>query len=64
MSTVATMPQYEQFGNRDVPFFGDYNYVDSAAGSVLMNWTDERETVAGVDPRYTNGDGTDGFDVI
>src|SRR5919106_170683 len=64
VSDVATMPQYEQFGNRDVPFFGDYNYVDAAAGSVLLNWTDERETVTGVDPRYTNGDGTDGFDVI
>ena len=64
VSTAATMPQYEQFGNRDVPFFGDYNYVDAAAGSVLMNWTDEREAVPGADPRYTNGDGTDGFDVI
>jgi hypothetical protein len=64
VSTVETMPQYEQFGNRDVPFFGDYNYIDSSAGRVLMNWTDERETVPGNDPRYTDGDGTDGFDVI
>jgi hypothetical protein len=57
------MPQYEQFGNRDVPFFGDYNYVDAAA-RVLANWADQRDTVAGNDPRYTNGDGTDGFDVL
>ena len=64
VSTVETMPQYEQFGNRDVPFFGDYNYIDAAAGKVLMDWTDEREAVPGNDPRYTNGDGTDGFDVI
>jgi hypothetical protein len=63
VSTANTMPQYEQFGNRDVPFFGDYNYID-AAGSVLMNWADQRDTVAGNDPRYTNGDGTDGFDVL
>src|SRR5215210_1118977 len=63
VSTVETMPQYEQFGNRDVPFFGDYNYID-AAGKVLMNWTDQREVVPGNDPRYTNGDGTDGFDVF
>jgi hypothetical protein len=63
VSTVNTMPQYEQFGARDVPFFGDYNYID-AAGSVLMNWTDQRDAVAGGDPRYTNGDGTDGFDVL
>jgi hypothetical protein len=63
-SSVLTMPQYEQFGGRDVPFFGDYNYIDAAGPSVLMNWTDQRETVPGDDPRYTNGDGTDGFDVF
>jgi hypothetical protein len=28
-----------------------------------MNWTDSRETAAGTDPRYTDGNGTDGFDV-
>jgi hypothetical protein len=61
---VLTMPQYEQFGARDIPFFGDYNYIDAAGGMVLMNWTDQRETVPGTDPRYTNGDGTDGFDVL
>jgi hypothetical protein len=33
------------------------------SGTVLMNWTDEREAVPGTDPRYSNGDGTDGFDV-
>ena len=64
VSAVETMPQYEQFGNRDVPFFGDYNYVDASGGVVLMDWTDQREVVAGTDPRYTNGDGTDGFDPI
>jgi len=64
VSSVLTMPQYEQFGNRDVPFFGDYNSIDAAGSSILMNWTDERETVPGTDPRYTNGDGTDGFDVF
>jgi hypothetical protein len=64
VSTVETMPQWEQFGNRDIPFFGDYNYIDASRGVVLMDWTDEREAVPGPDPRYTNGDGTDGFDVI
>jgi hypothetical protein len=63
VSAVETMPQYEQFGNRDVPFFGDYNYIDASGSRVLMNWTDEREAETGTDPRYTNGDGTDGFDV-
>ena len=27
---------YEQFGNRDVPFFGDYNYISASASNVLM----------------------------
>ena len=29
-----------------------------------MSWADGRDTVAGTDPRYTNGDGTDGSDVF
>ncbi|MGH3716283.1 MAG: sialidase family protein [Micromonosporaceae bacterium] len=62
VSTVAIQPQYEQFGNRDTPFFGDYNYIAAAGNSVFMTWTDERDTVPGTDPRYPV-DGTDGFDV-
>jgi hypothetical protein len=68
-SAVQYLENYEQFGNRDVPFFGDYNYVDVDGSKVLMNWTDTRETVAGTDPRYDDpavspDNGTDGFDVI
>jgi hypothetical protein len=63
VSTVSNMPQYEQFGNRDIPFFGDYNYISAVGSTVLVDWTDTRETLPGADPRYTNGDGTDGFDV-
>ncbi len=63
-SSQATMPQYEQFGDRDVPFFGDYNYIAASGSTVLLTWTDERDTAPGIDPRYTNGDGTDGFDVL
>jgi hypothetical protein len=63
-SSVTQMPQYEQFGNRDVPFFGDYNYVAASGTTTLGTWTDQRDTVPGTDPRYTNGDGTDGFDVL
>jgi hypothetical protein len=62
-SAAPQMPQYEQFGNRDIPFFGDYNYVAVSGASALGAWTDQRDTVPGTDPRYTNGDGTDGFDV-
>jgi hypothetical protein len=57
------MPQYEQFGGRDVPFFGDC-YISTIGTTALMSWTDQRDTIPGVDPRYTNGDGTDGFDVL
>jgi hypothetical protein len=66
VSSAAQMPQYEQFSNRDVPFFGDYNYISAVGNTVFMTWTDQRdpaETKPGTDPRYTNGDGTDGFDV-
>jgi hypothetical protein len=56
--------QWEQFGARDIPFFGDYNYISAVGTTVLMNWTDGRDTIGGTDPRYTNGDGTDGFDVL
>jgi hypothetical protein len=62
-SSVAYPLNWEQFGNRDVPFFGDYNYISAVGSTVLMGWADGRDTVAGTDPRYTNGDGTDGFDV-
>jgi hypothetical protein len=63
VSTAVTMPQHEQFGNRDVPFFGDYNYVAAALGSVIVDWTDHRDVLEGVDPRYP-ADGMDGFDVF
>ena len=69
VSSAPQMPQYEQFGNRDVPFFGDYNYISAEGGAVLMDWTDQREVVPGTDPRYdvpnvAPDDGTDGFDVV
>jgi hypothetical protein len=56
-------------GTRDIPFFGDYNYVDATRGTVLMNWTDQREVEPGVDIRYDDpalavDDSNDGFDVL
>ena len=66
VSTRAQMPQYEQFGNRDIPFFGDYNSIAAVGNTVLMDWTDQRdpiETKPGTDPRYPI-DGMDGFDVL
>jgi hypothetical protein len=61
VSTVSNMPQYQQFGNRDIPFYGDYNYISAVGDTVLLDWTDTRDTVPGVDPRYSTG--ADGFDV-
>jgi hypothetical protein len=62
-SSVPYKLNWEQFGNRDIPFFGDYNYISAVGSTVLMAWADGRDTRPGNDPRYTNGDGTDGFDV-
>jgi hypothetical protein len=63
-SSVAYELNWEQFGARDIPFFGDYNYISAVGSKVLMTWADGRDTVPGTDPRYTNGDGTDGFEVL
>jgi hypothetical protein len=62
VSAQPTMPQYEQLFSADLPFFGDYNYIAAAGTTALMAWTDQRDTVAGIDPRYP-ADGTAGFDV-
>jgi hypothetical protein len=64
ISSVVYQLTWEQFGNRDLPFFGDYNYISAVGTKVVSTWTDGRDTVAGTDPRYSNGDGTDGFDVF
>jgi hypothetical protein len=63
-SSAAYQLHWEQFGDRNIPFFGDYNYISAVGSKVFMTWTDGRDTVGGTDPRYTNGDGTDGFDVF
>lgn len=62
-STSANNPSYEQFGNRDVPFFGDYNSIAAVGSHAFLTWTDNRDTVLGSDPRYPV-DGLDGFDVV
>ena len=61
---------YEMFGNRDIPFHGDYNWVSLALdGDELVgyaSWTDDRNVVPGQDPRELDAqDGfDDGFDVL
>ena len=64
VSGVSYPLSFEQFGNRDTPFFGDYNFVSASATNVLMAWPSGQDVVVGTDPRYTDGNGTDGFDVL
>jgi hypothetical protein len=66
MSSTTHQPSYEMFGNRQIPFQGDYNWVALAFDSATslfgyMGWTDNRDVRPGVDIRET--DYNDGFDV-
>jgi hypothetical protein len=63
-SSIGQQPQYEMFGSRNIPFLGDYNWiqlVELGDGSLFgyMAWTDNRDVVPGIDPRETNQDGFD-----
>jgi hypothetical protein len=61
VSSVAHQPQYEMFGNRSLPFQGDYNWVSigPSGTSAYVSWTDNRDVVPGPDPRETTQDGFD-----
>ncbi len=61
LSSVTQMPNYEMFGDRQVPFHGDYNYVSSVGSFAFNVWTDTRQVARGDDPRYVGGEG---FDVL
>jgi hypothetical protein len=66
VSSATHQPSYEMFGNRSLPFQGDYNWVALAfdgANSLFgyMAWTDNRDVLPGVDIRET--DYVDNFDV-
>jgi hypothetical protein len=67
ISSTTNQPSYEMFGNRQIPFQGDYNWVALAfdgASSLFgyAGWTDNRDVRPGVDIRET--DYVDGFDVF
>jgi hypothetical protein len=52
------------FANRQVPFYGDYNWIqlaELADGSLFgyLAWTDNRDVLAGTDPREEEQDGFD-----
>jgi hypothetical protein len=64
VSSKGNQPQYEMFDAADVPFLGDYNWVNLVErpnGSLFgyMAWTDNRDVVPGDDPREATQDGFD-----
>jgi hypothetical protein len=61
VSTVGHQPEYEMFGDRSVPFHGDYLWIDAAGGTAFGVWTDNRDVAPGVDIRESSDDG---FDVL
>jgi hypothetical protein len=58
VTDAPTNPNYEQFGGRLVPFFGDYITVAAVDDTIGAAWTDQRDTVAADDPSGDN-DGAD-----
>lgn len=59
VTDAPTNLDYEQFGGRGVPFFGDYITVAAQGDTIGAVWTDQRNTVGSAD---TTGD-NDGADV-
>ncbi len=58
VTDAATNPNYEQFGGRLVPFFGDYITVAAVGDTIGATWTDQRDTVGAPDTSKDN-DGAD-----
>jgi hypothetical protein len=58
VNSAPINPNYEQFGGRHVPFFGDYITVAAQGGMVGAVWTDQRNAVGAPDPKGDN-DGAD-----
>ena len=58
VTDAPTNLNYEQFGGRLVPFFGDYITVAAQGDTIGAVWTDQRNTVGAADPSGDN-DGAD-----
>jgi hypothetical protein len=58
VNDVPTNPDYEQFGGRLVPFFGDYITVAAQGDTIGAVWTDSRN-VAGAADASSDNDGAD-----
>jgi hypothetical protein len=58
LTDTPTNLNYEQFGGRLVPFFGDYITVAAQGDTIGAAWTDQRNTVGAADASGDN-DGAD-----
>jgi hypothetical protein len=58
VTDTPTNLNYEQFGGRRVPFFGDYITVAAVGSTVGAAWTDQRNTAGAADASGDN-DGAD-----
>jgi hypothetical protein len=54
VTDAPTNPNYEQFGGRLVPFFGDYITVAAQGNTIGAVWTDQRNTVSAADAAGDN----------
>jgi hypothetical protein len=54
VTDTPTNPNYEQFGGRKIPFFGDYIMVGAVGSTVAAAWTDARDVVGAADPTVDN----------
>jgi len=59
VTDAPTNPNYEQFGGRRVPFFGDYIMVAAVGSTVAAVWTDSRNVVGAADPAPKDNDNDD-----
>jgi len=59
VTRTPTNPNYEQFGGRLVPFFGDYITVAAQGDTIGAVWTDQRNTVGAPDLPTGDNDGAD-----
>ncbi len=59
VTDMATNPNFEQFGGRRIPFFGDYIMVSAVGSTVAAAWTDSRNVVAGTEVTPSDMDSDD-----
>jgi hypothetical protein len=59
VTDMPSNPNFEQFGGRRIPFFGDYIMASAVGSTVAVAWTDTRNVVPGVEKAGTDSDNDD-----